>query len=99
MKEKSTVNSSWKTHIDSLKQYYDKIENPSNQTITDGNEIDISTGSIVEMISILQKTLLEGLAGIARLESIMNANSSFHSFSLQYAEIKEVNIYIDICIL
>ena len=45
------------------------------------------------MITIIQKTLLEGLSGIARLESMMNANASFHSFSLQYAEIKEVTNY------
>lgn len=90
MKEKSIINSSWKTHIESLKQYYDKIENSCNQR--DENDTDISTGTLVEMISILQKTLLEGLSGIARLESMMNANNSFHSFCLQYAEIKEVII-------
>lgn len=92
MKEKSKRALGWVSNFETLKNY-------TNQTKSgDGsNEIDISTISLIEMISLLQKNLLENLSGIIRNESLLNSNNNLSSLALEYAGLHEVFLHGNIC--
>ena len=81
-----TKDSGWATHIDMLREYGARIRGIKSSE----GEVDISGGSLVEMISSLQHSLLQGLSGIARVEKMINTNPDLCSIGLTYAKIKQV---------
>ena len=83
-----TKESGWVTHVCMLREYGARIQ---GMKISEG-EVDISGGSMVDMISSLQHSLLQGLSGIARVEKMINSSPDFCSIGLAYAKIKQVGI-------
>jgi hypothetical protein len=89
MKEKSRGSSGWVSNIGTMKDYSAK----ANSTESGGSaqdEVDISTMSLVEMVSLLQRSILDGLSTIIRGESMLNSNSSLSTLSVEYASLHEV---------
>jgi hypothetical protein len=87
MKEKSRGSSGWVSNIGTMKQYSVKA-NISESSLND--EVDISTISLVEMVSLLQKSILDSLSTIIRGESMVNSHNSLSTLSVEYAGIREV---------
>lgn len=61
-----------------------------NNSENGNEEVDISTVSLMEMVSILQRNLLDGLSGISRGESLMNSNNALGALAVEYAGLNEV---------
>ena len=85
MKEKTKGSIGWGSNIETLRRYTSQVNNSEN-----GNEVDISTVSLMEMVSILQRNLLDGLSGISRGESLMNSNNALSALAVEYAGLHEV---------
>jgi hypothetical protein len=89
MKEKSRGSISWSSNIETLRRYTSQANSSENG----GEEVDISTVSLVELVSLLQRNLLEGLSGISRGESLMNSNSALSALAVEYAGLHEVCLF------
>jgi hypothetical protein len=82
--------SGWASHVDMLKQYTRGAlpDDPDNNRA--GVDADLSSAALVDMMSVLQRTLLEEVSGIMRGESLINSNPSLEKIAINYAGIKEV---------
>ncbi len=91
LKEKLRGSTDYISHLETLRVYSARASEGEAQSDKLGREdVDISTISLVEMVSLLQRSILEGLSGIARGESMVNSNGNLNHLSAQYAEIHEV---------
>lgn len=84
-KEKNKGEMGWVANIETLKHYSSQTKSREGD-----DDVDISTLSLIEMISMLQKTLLENLSGIIRNETFLNSDSTFSSLAVEYAGLHEV---------
>jgi hypothetical protein len=89
MKEKSRGALGWTSNIETLSRYASQANHSENGT---EEAVDISTVSLVEMVSMLQRNLLDGLSGISRGESLMNSNDALSSLAVEYAGLHEVHL-------
>mmetsp|Transcript_23171 Transcript_23171/g.33972 ORF Transcript_23171/g.33972 Transcript_23171/m.33972 type:complete len:1021 (-) Transcript_23171:170-3232(-) len=87
MKSNRVSNSHWGAHVASMREYANKVDPPDNSSVQEG--VDISSESITELITGLQRSLLEGVSGIARGEAMLNSNPTLLQLSTQYAKVKE----------
>ena len=74
--------SSWSSHLQLFQEH--------SRVVLNCCETDTEDSNITDMLQALQRSLLEGISGIARAESLLNNKEEFLQKTIEYAKIKEV---------
>jgi hypothetical protein len=78
---------SWTSHVQTFQKHSDAI---LSCTIEYGENEEHHDDSIPSLLHSVQRSVLEGVSGIARAESMLNNKQEFLDSSIQYAKIKQV---------
>ena len=78
---------SWISHVQTFQKHSEAI---LACTAEHGEDEERCEGSIPGLVHSVQRSVLEGVSGIARAESMVNKKKEFSDSSIQYAKIKQV---------
>jgi hypothetical protein len=78
---------SWATHVQTFQKHSRSI---LSYTIEFGDDHEHVEGTIPDLLHSVQRSVLEGVSGIARAESMLNNKQEYSNSSIEYAKIKQV---------
>jgi hypothetical protein len=82
---------SWSSHVQTFQKHTKAI---LSCTLEHGEDDESIEDSIPVLLHGVQRAVLEGVSGIARAESMLNNKQEFSDASIQYAKIKQVQLYV-----